>query len=227
MHIQKLVLFTPQLAEQKAFYSTTLGLPLLRESKDTFSVRAGTTQLEFQQTEQNVLYHVAFTLPRNTYAEAKDWLRQRTPLLLNRSGEDEIFFRFLNARSFYFNDADQNILEFIVHYTLDDEATGTFQASSMLHISEIGLTVEDVPAEAALLREQFQIGPYGGTVTEGFAFLGDIHGQMVVVKTGRPWLPTDDVLASVSPVEITFSGQRDLQVENAPYPYTFISRVRP
>jgi len=75
-------------------------------------------------------------------------LRERVPLL-DRNGEDEIFFGGLNARSFYFCDAGSNILEFIVHYNLDRELEGTFDASHILHVSEIGLPVDDVPALAA------------------------------------------------------------------------------
>src|SRR6202011_791023 len=115
MHIQELSLHTDNLAAQKDFYTTTMGLSLLDETAIAFTVQAGTTRLSFQQTAQDVLYHVAFTIPRNTFSEAKSWLRERVPLL-DRNGEDEIFFGGLNARSFYFCDAGSNILEFIVHY---------------------------------------------------------------------------------------------------------------
>jgi hypothetical protein len=44
---------------------------------------------------------------------------------------------------------------------------------------------------------------------EESAFLGDISGQLVVVKIGRPWLPTETVRAAVAPVRLTISGQRE------------------
>ncbi len=118
MHIQELSLQTHHLAKQKEFYSTTLGLPLLAETADSFMVQAGTTRLRFQATQQDVLYHVAFTIPRNTFTQAKSWLQKRVPLL-DKDDEDEIFFAGINARSLYFCDAANNILEFIVHYDLD------------------------------------------------------------------------------------------------------------
>lgn len=219
MHIQALSLQTNHVAAQKDFYTTTLGLPLLEETTTAFAVQAGATRLSFQQASQDVLYHVAFTIPRNTYSEAKRWLRERVPLL-ERDGEDEIFFGGLNARSFYFCDADGNILEFIVHYSLDQETEGTFDTSHILHVSEIGLPVDDVPALAAQLKAEFAIEPYGGSVSEAFAFMGDIYGQFVVVKIGRPWLPTDDVLSIVSPVQITIEGQQGRQVQLSSFPYT-------
>lgn len=219
MRIQELSLQTQHLAEQKEFYSTTLGLPLLAETVDSFIVQAGATQLRFQAKEQDALYHVAFTIPRNTFTTAKSWLCKRV-LLLRKDGEDEIFFANLNARSLYFCDAANNILEFIVHYNLEQETTRAFGPTEILHVSEIGLPVEDVPALATMLKDTLNIEPYSGPVSESFAFLGDIYGQLVVVKTGRPWLPTETVLASIAPVQLTIRGQRELQLQLSPFPYT-------
>lgn len=219
MHIQELILHTRQVADQKAFYSRTLGLPLLAEATDAFTVQAGTTRLRFQETQQDVLYHVALTIPRNTFYEAKSWIQKRVPLLY-KEGKDEIFFAHLNARSFYFCDPAENILEYIVHYGLDQETDRAFGGASVLHVSEIGLPVEEVPAFADQLYQHFTISPYGGAISEEFAFLGDISGQLVVVKIGRPWLPTETVQAAVAPVRLTISGQREQQVQFSPYPYT-------
>jgi catechol-2,3-dioxygenase len=223
MHMLELSLDTQHLAEQRTFYCATLGLPLLDETAHSFTVQAGTTRLQFRETQQDVLYHIALTIPHNTFQEAKDWIRQRVPLL-RKNGEDEIFFSGLNARSFYFCDANNNILEYIVHYNLDREAEGTFKPTDVLHVSEIGLPVENVPELATRLREQFAIGPYGGSITPAFAFLGDIFGQLVVVQIGRPWLPTETVPAHVAPVRLTISGQKEQHFQFAPYPYTIIAQ---
>lgn len=219
MRIQELSLQTRQLAEQKDFYSTTLGLPLLAETAEAFIVQAGTTRLRFQETQEHMLYHIAFTIPRNTFTSTKSWLRKHVPLL-HKDGEDEIFFAGINARSLYFCDATNNILEFIVHYDLNQETARAFGAAEILHVSEIGLPVEDVPTLAATLKDTLDIDPYRGPVSEEFAFLGDIYGQLVVVKIGRPWLPTETVRAAVAPVQITIRGQQALQLQLSPYPYT-------
>jgi len=219
MQIQELTLQTRHVASQKTFYGHTLGWPLLSESPDSFTVKVGTTRLCFQQTEQDVLYHLAVTIPRNTFPEAKCWVQQRVPLL-QRQGEDELFFANLNARSFYFCDPAGNILEYIVHYELDRETPGAFGATSVLHVSEIGLPVEDVSAFAELVSRQFAIEPYRGMISETFAFLGDRVGQLVVVKIDRPWLPTETVRAAVAPVSLTISGQHEQQIRISPYPYS-------
>lgn len=221
MYIQKVLLQTNHLADQKRFYCTTLGLTLLHETADSFIVQSGTTQLSFQETQEDVPpYHVAFTIPRNMFLLAKNWLSQRAPLL-RKGGEDEIFFENINARSLYFCDAATNILELIAHYNLDYEAAGAFGPKNVLRVSEIGLPVGDVLALAATLKEQFAIESYpvASPISEIFAYLGDIYGQLVVVNIGRPWLPTDTVLSAVAPVQFTIEGQAFRRFDFAPHPY--------
>ncbi|GHO88456.1 VOC family protein [Dictyobacter formicarum] len=222
MYIQELTIQTRHLAEQKTFYSTVLELPLIAETATSFTVQAGTTRLSFQETQQEVLYHIAFTIPRNKFQQAKNWIGQRMPILPTKTGEDEIFFSGLNARSFYFGDAADNILEYMVHNGLDHETPGAFGPRDVLRLSEIGLPVEDVPAIAAQLEKQQGIVSYPvpGQIADVFAYLGDIFGQLVVVKAGRPWLPTETVSAVVSPAQIVISGQREEQFQLSPYPYT-------
>jgi hypothetical protein len=220
MYIQELSLHTRHVADQKVFYCTTLGLSLLTETTDSFTVQAGRTRLRFQESEPDVPpYHVAFTIPCQTFHEAKSWVQKRIPLL-HKNGADEIFFANLNARSFYFCDPAGNILEYIMHQHLNDERDPADGAASVLHVSEIGLPVEDVPAFADRLYKQFALEPYGGSISENFAFLGDIFGQVVVVKVGRPWLPTETVPAAVAPVRLTIRGHQEQEVQFWPYPYT-------
>src|SRR5215469_11300636 len=185
MRIQELSLQTRHLADQKNFYRTTLGLPLLAETTASFTLQAGTTRLHFQEAQQDVLYHVAFTIPRNTFSEAKSWLGKRVPLLRKQS-EDEFFFDNLNARSFYFCDAANNILEWIVHYNLDHEAEEPFGPAQVLHVSEIGLPVEDVLAQVSRLKEKLDIEPYGGLVSEEFAFMVTSMGNWLWSRSAAP-----------------------------------------
>ena len=76
MRIQELSLHTRHLAAQKDFYHTALGLPLLAETTASFTLQVGATRLCFQEAQQDVLYHVALTIPRNTFTDAKSWLRK-------------------------------------------------------------------------------------------------------------------------------------------------------
>jgi hypothetical protein len=219
MRIQELSLQTCHLADQKDFYHTALGLPLVAETTASCTLQAGATRVRFQEAQHDVLYHVAFTIPCNTFPEAKSWLKKHVSLL-RKHGEDEFFFATLNARSLYFCDAANNILELIVHYDLNHETEGPFGPAQVLHVSEVGLPVEDVLAQVILLKEKLAIEPYGGLVSEEFAFLGDIYGQLVVVKIGRPWQPAETLLAAVAPMQLTMSGKPEQQLQLSPFPYT-------
>lgn len=101
-------------------------------------------------------------------------------------------------------------------------AAGAHGAVAVLHVSEVGLPVDDVRALAARLQEQLGIAPYpvSRPIAEDFAYLGDIVGQLVVVKIGHPWLPTQTVRAAVAPMHLTISGHQAQQIQLAPYPYT-------
>lgn len=227
MYIRELTIQTRKLAEQKTFYSALLELPLIAETASSFTIQAGTTRLTLQETQQEVLYHIAFTIPRNKFEQAKSWIAHRTPILPTKTGEDEIFFSGLNARSFYFGDAAGNILEYMVHNVLEHETPGDFGPQDVLRLSEIGLPVEDVPAIAAQLEQRQEIVSYPvpGQVSPDFAYLGDIAGQLVVVRAGRPWLPTETVKAIVSPAQVVISGQHEEQIELSPYPYTITVHI--
>ena len=239
MQIAEVILHTRHLADQTAFYHRTLGLPLLAETADSCTLQAGTTRLRFQETASEVLYHLAFALPCQTFQAAKAWVRERVPLLAltgspqvyaptsplrawHKAGEDEIVFPLIQARSFYCGDAAHNILKFIAYEDLRQEAAGAEGAAAVLHVSEVGLPVADVRALAARLQEALGIEPYpvSRPIAEDFAYLGDIFGQLVVVKLGHPWLPTQTVRATVAPVHLTLSGPQAQQLALAPYPYT-------
>ena len=65
MHVTELRLMTDCLAEQRNFYTRTLGLSLLNETETSVTVGAGTTRLVFLQAEAGTrqFYHFAFNIP--------------------------------------------------------------------------------------------------------------------------------------------------------------------
>lgn len=220
MRILDVTVVTSRLAAQRTFYGTTMGWPVVAETPASFTVQIGASRLSFLEDAKHTgPYHLAHAIPRNAVHSAGDWLRQRVPLL-QKDGVDEIFFANINARSLYYCDADGNILEFIAHYNLDCELQGPFGPASVLHVSEIGLPVEDVGAFTTDLQRELGLEPYGGPVGADFAFMGDIAGCLVVVTAGRAWLPTETVRATISPVRLTLQGPRELQRTYSPYPYT-------
>lgn len=204
MRITELSLDTQNFQEQHHFYTNILGLPLREKTPETFTVQAGTTRLTFRETIKETGYHLAFTIPSNKLARAKEWLATRLPLL-TQNDQDEFFFENWNSGSLYFRDAANHILEFIVHYDLQNEKLGAFGAADLLHISEIGMAFDDVPEQVKTLGAALHIEPYRNSIGEVFAAVGDISGLFITVKIGRNWFPTNTA-ATVSPVEVTIEG---------------------
>jgi catechol-2,3-dioxygenase len=89
----------------------------------------------------------------------------------------------------------------------------------VLHISEVGLAVDNVLAQVAEFKARFGIEPYRGESSDTFTAVGDISGLFIVVKIGRFWFPTETDAAPVAPVEVTVEGAEEQQYHVSPYPY--------
>jgi extradiol dioxygenase family protein len=219
MFITAIDLETAALSQERAFYAQTLGLPLRQTTADSFTVQAGTTALTFRASNQRgLLYHFAFTIPLNTWQQAKAWLRARTTLL-EGEGADEFDSERVRAHSYYFPDPAGNILEFIIRADLPARAGEDFGPEDVLHISEIGLTVDDVPGTVKQLKTSLGVEVYRDSFSEDFAQLGDINGVLVLVRQGRLWFPDRRQPAVVSPVRVAMLGTLPQQLILEPYPY--------
>jgi catechol-2,3-dioxygenase len=220
MHITELTLQTHDLATQRDFYEHTLELPIVEANEQAFTVQAGTTRLTFQATEQeDALYHVAFTVPGNKVAQAKSWATARFPLLTNPAGLEEFGFGSWNSWSIYFRDPANNILEFIAHYDLARETAGNFGPQDILHVSEIGLPVDDVPALVSHLQALLGVEPYKGQHSDTFTAVGDIYGLFIVVSAGRAWVPDLKSPAGIAPTKVTVQGTEERHYALSPLPY--------
>ena len=212
-------------AAQRAFYGTTLGLPVSGDAADAVSVHAGPSRLVFEATRGergDALYHIAFTIPRNKLAAAKGWLAARTPLLA-RDGQDEFGAESWDARQIYFRDPAGNIMELIARQTLPNDAPGAFGPDDILCVSEIGLPVDDVPTCAGALTAALGIAHYQEH-NEAFAPLGDAHGLFIVVAVGRPWQPTDNARAAVAPVRVVVRAPRAAIYHMPGLPYHIVAQ---
>ena len=222
MRIRELQLYTHDLRAQQIFYTKTLRLPLVSETDTSFAVQAGATRLHFQRAEQGeLLYHFAFSIPSNKLVYSKEWLKSCTPpvSLISLDGQDEFHGESWNVSNLYFYDAAGNILEFIAHHDVPDNTPDAFDEHSILHISEIGLAVDNVLALVAGFKERFGFDPYKGESVETFTAIGDILGLFIIVKIGRCWFPTKMDAAPIAPVKVTIEGVEEQQYLIAPYPY--------
>ncbi|HEV8190776.1 MAG TPA: hypothetical protein VGP82_04725 [Ktedonobacterales bacterium] len=219
MFLTAIDLETADLATERLFYTQILGLPLRQATPDAFTVQAGTTALSFRSPiQQPPLYHFAFTIPFNKWQQAKAWLTARIQLLQGE-GKEEFESVRVRTRSCYFSDPEGNILEFIAREDLPAKAGEHFGPEDVLHISEIGLVVDDVPAVAKHLQTTLGVEVFRGSSFEDFAQLGDINGVLILVKPERLWAPEDRQPAVISPVRVSILGAIAQQVILEPYPY--------
>ena len=222
MRILELVIEAAPLEEQRVFYSSTLGLSLLEETAERVVLAAGATRLELRAAIRATepTYHLAFGIPSNLFAEAKQWLAARVPLL-REEGQDEFSFDFWNAHACYAADPAGNVVELIALHDLGVERPAPFEAEAILGVMEVGFPVPDVLAAVSEIGEKFGVGPRrGATPNPGFTAIGADDGCLIVVPVGRRWaLGSLERPAAPYPLDITFTGaeERELRLNGLPY----------
>ena len=193
-----------------------MGLELLGETPEHFTVRAGRGLLQFDGFEgKGGAYHFAFNIPANKLAEAKAWLLERVELL-EEGGQNQFFSESWNAEQVYFLDADGNILEFIARHELPHASSEPFGSEHILNVSEIGWVVPEVAATLAAFK-RLGLTPYR-KAGQKFAAVGDAYGLLIVAQTNRPWFPTK-IKAGVAPLELTFSSTTPFAYTEPGLPY--------
>lgn len=203
MRLSAVTLPVPDVSDAVSFFGGILGLPV--ESSDTAAlVHVGPTCLRFQaSSEARSSHHLAITIPVGKLAAGKAWLRDKTHLL-SLSGQDEFEGRRAwNSRSVYFAGPHESVLELIERRELANSTPGPFSSSDLLCISEVGIAVEDVLGTSEILKTEAGVLPYGGPPAHDFAAVGDVHGLLILVSPGRPWLPTADRLVAAVPTSVT------------------------
>jgi catechol-2,3-dioxygenase len=121
-----------------------------------------------------------------------------------KNGSDKVVdFPAWNAKSVYFYDADNNILEFISRKDLFQQMDQDFSSNSLLGLSEIGLATKDVEEKYKVLNELSGMEIYTGD-TNIFCATGDKEGLFIIVnKHKKKWFPSGDKAYS-SAFEIKF-----------------------
>jgi catechol 2,3-dioxygenase-like lactoylglutathione lyase family enzyme len=191
MQIKSLEIATADLAAAKTFYHQILNFPLLDESDQQVSFAAGHSRLSFVKAATTAFYHIAFLIPSNQLVQAFNWVRSKTSILPFTEESCIADFPNWNAEAFYFHDAAQNILEFIVHHDLAHTSETPFSASSIIGICEVGMPMPSVPDACRVFNQQFGIPYYKkGPHLPHFAVMGEEDGLLIVTAIGRGWLPT-------------------------------------
>jgi len=182
-----------RLTEVERFYCDELGIPGTRDATD-LRLHIGSAHLTFVAASgSEPFYHFALLVPGNRFEAAREWLAAVTPLLAHpETGATTFDFDFWDARDCYAHDPAGNIVELIAHRGLEDSAeTGRFRAAELRGISEVGLVTGDLLVALERLRAAGVVLWYGDVGRrEGLGFVGRKAHTLILVPTGRPWLPT-------------------------------------
>ena len=206
--------------ELRRFYEDKLELPVTLKD-DALTVSAGSTRLIFsptKSTDDEPFYHYAFNIPENKIEAARQWQKNRTPLI-PRGKSEIIHFSDINAHSVYFNDPAGNIVEYIARHDLRNSAPGGFGPQDMLHASEIGLVVDDVIQTVDEINDSLGMSAFKGKKSSSFSPVGDAHALLILVKRNRKWFPAGKQPARVHPVQATIRGTKPARLAYADLGY--------
>lgn len=191
MKIQRLKLFSAHLQAQFEFYTETLGLDLIGESNNSFSIRIGNSELVFEEAQDFHPYHFAVNIPSHNESEALNFIKDRTSALKHEETEI-IDYENWNAKAIYFYDADKNLVELISRNNLAYPKSETFDKLAFIEISEIGLPTSDIEKEFKILNQTCGLEIYDGNF-ERFCAIGDEQGLFICVnKDLKTWFPTNE-----------------------------------
>ncbi len=193
MKILEIEIQTDNIKETETFYSEILGLQLVNKNQNSISFKAGQSKLTFIKSDNiNPKYHFAFNIPNDKLEEAILWAKSRLRLIENDENEIIANFESWNANAIYFYDNNNNIVEFIARFDLENSTEKPFDISVIESISEIGI-VTDKPLDLAeTLIESYNLVYFNkSTKSEKFAALGNDNGLFIIVETNRKWYPTE------------------------------------
>lgn len=190
MKIKRLTVKSNKLKEQLRFYKNQLGFEVSEYDEKCFVVQAGYSQLCFEYSKEFQPYHIAFHIPDEEEEKALRWIESEKPVLKD-STEKIIDFNNWNAKSVYFYDQEQNVMEFISRRDFNHKNSALFNAQSVVGIAEIGLAVEKIETIHDQL-EELGLKKYDGNL-DSFCAIGDDEGLIICVdQNKKTWYPTSD-----------------------------------
>ncbi|MGZ8559245.1 MAG: hypothetical protein ACXWWC_12965 [Chitinophagaceae bacterium] len=185
-------------------------MPIIYADDSSIKISAGQSILQFNKVNnQSPFYHFAFTIPANKFDGAFAWVNNRLELIPLTPASSIADFKNWNAKAFYFYDNNQNIVEFIARFDLDNNSDKEFDGSSIFSISEIGIVVDNANAYSEKLLEGYGLNFFSRQPPQdGFVAIGDDHGLLIVVNNKRSWYPTSKPAARFwTAIKIEQSGK--------------------
>lgn len=193
MYIPELQLLSSDISQTKKFYHEVLGMPIIHADDSTIKISAGQSALQFNKVNNlNPFYHFAFNIPANKFDEAFTWANNKLELIPITPTSTIANFKSWNAKAFYFYDNNQNIVEFIARFDLDNNSDKAFDGSSIISIGEIGIVVDNAKEYSEKLLEEHGLNFFSRQPPQDdFVAIGDDNGLFIVVNNKRNWYPTN------------------------------------
>jgi hypothetical protein len=223
------------LEELKKFYISLIGLSLLSEQSNSFTIKAGETTIRFikvNNLETTPFYHFAFNIPENKILKAREWQLKRTalsatpPQLIDENYPNDIrHFQHWNAHSVFFWDPAGNLVEYIARHDLKNAREGEFATKDLLCASEIAFIVNDTESVADEIKSSFKLEQYRGG-DENFRAIGDENGLLLVIKKGRIWEGHTNISRTPSTAKTSVTIKADRNEKWLPKIYPFEINVK-
>ncbi len=204
MKIIEIRLLTNDLSQTILFYTQTLGFKISHQTSTSISLHAGSSLLTFtaNNTLPSPIYHFAFNIPHNQLPEAISWLSNKAALLPVTAESNIAEFKNWNANAVYFTDNNGNLLELIARHDLPNSSDSPFTIAAIECISEIGISVDNVPDYTSKLGLEYFAKQ---APMEKFAAIGDDNGLLIFAEVNRNWFPTN-IPAAKFPLEVIYEN---------------------
>lgn len=206
---QSITLQTNKLKHLRRFYQNIMAFDITDTREDRFTVKIGTSDLTFVQSEQAAFYHFAINIPGNQFTIIKEWLSLQYTLSQHYA-VDEVYYPNFDADAMYVEDPAGNLIELIGRRNLD--FLGNFTKEAFYNMSEIALVtphVIDVGEQLQDIDLTLQQGIVADPAQENY--LGQDDTFIVLIETGK----AIDFLAAkmeTHPVDITLDNGKQLQL---------------
>lgn len=204
MFIHRVDLVVSDLASAVSFFTEVMELPAGRLQEDSVEVTVGRSILRLSEGPATAgVHHLAFDVAPEAFAQHRDWMASKGPLLIDADGQTEFEGPPVwRSRSIYFTGPDRMVLELIARRERPRPDT---QFPGLISISEVGIAVSDVAATTRLVGAATGATVLG-TAAPQFAPVGDHDGLLILVTTGRGWLPAFDTHAEPLSLRVHLSG---------------------
>ena len=191
MKIKSLTIFSNHIKEQLRLYRDEMGFELISYDESSFELQVGYSILRFENDPDAKPYHIAFHIPDNQENWALEWLKSYVSPIKHNAREIVDFDNW-KAKSVYFYDKDENIIELISRIDLNKSSSGVFNAQAIAGIAEIGMVTQDISAIFKDLRSECSLNIFDGNM-DRFCAIGDPSGLIICIdKDKKDWFPNED-----------------------------------